>query len=180
MLCRECQRQEANVHIIKIVDGKKTELYLCERCACTTEELDFSFEPQFSLHKLFSSLLEQSLLGSRKALPSGKTQCSGCGLTFAQFSQVGRFGCSECIAAFEEKLRPLLRRIHASCSHTGKVPLRDQKRVKFLRELEQLKEILNCKIQDEEFEEAALLRDQIRVKEKEIQEERAANLAQET
>ncbi len=171
MLCQECQANEANIQIIKSADGKQTEEFLCDQCARQKEELDFSFEPQFSLHKLFSSMLNQNLLGSRESMHAAKTQCSACGLSFAQFSQIGRLGCKECYNAFDASLKPLLRRIHASSTHTGKIPVRAQRRVKYIRELDQLKEELQVKVQKEEFEEAAQLRDRIRAMEKSLQEE---------
>lgn len=167
MLCQECGREEANVFITKIANGKKTELRLCERCARAKEELDFSFEPQFTLHHLFASLLSESARGSREAMRAAKAQCPVCALTLAQFSQIGRLGCSECFPAFEAKLQPLLRHIHGSSRHTGKVPRRSQSAVRFTRELERLKEELRRKVQNEEFEEAAALRDRIRAMEKE-------------
>lgn len=162
MLCQECRRNEANIHIIKNMDGKQSELNLCEQCARKKEELDFSFEPQFSLHKLFAGMLEQGLFDSREEKMSAKRQCSSCGLTFAQFSQIGRLGCDECFVVFKDKLKPLLRRIHGNCIHSGKIPVRAQARVNFIREMDQLQEVLQLKVQNEEFEEAVLLRDRIR------------------
>lgn len=168
MICQECRRNEANIHIVKHIHGKQTELNLCEECARKKDELDFTFEPQFSLHKLFSSMLNQSLRDAREAKDVANIQCSSCGLTFAQFSQVGRLGCGDCFAAFEDKLKPLLRRIHAGCAHNGKVPVKVQSRVRAIRQIDQLKEELQLKIQDEEFEDAALLRDHIRELESEV------------
>lgn len=172
MLCQQCRNNEANIHIIKSVDGRQTEEFLCEQCARQKEELDFSFEPQFSLHKLFASMLNQDIPGNREAMLAAKNQCPECGLSFAQFSQVGRIGCCRCLATFEDSLNPLLRRIHASTVHTGKIPVRAQRRVKYLRELDHLKQALQEKIQKEEFEEAALLRDKIRAMENDLQEQK--------
>lgn len=167
MLCQECRRNEANIHIVKNYKGKQSEYNLCENCARKKEELDFSFEPQFSLHKLFSSMLNQGLCGSRQAMQDEKT-CPTCSLAFSQFSQLGRLGCSDCFYTFEEKLKPLLRRIHGGTTHTGKVPARARERVNILRELDQLREELKEKVQSEEFEKAALLRDRIRAMEEEV------------
>lgn len=162
MICQECQRENASVHITKIINGQKTELHLCRRCARAHDELDFSFEPQFSLHNLLGSLIGESMLGSREAMGKAKVQCSSCDLTFAQFSQIGRLGCSDCFSAFNEQLAPVLRRIHGSVSHTGKVPRRSQKAVRFARELERLREEMQQAVQKEDFEEAARLRDRVK------------------
>ena len=169
MVCQECGQEEANVFITKIINGKKMEIHLCERCAREKEELDFSFEPQFTLHNLFGGLLHENIRESRESARTAKTQCPACALTFAQFSQIGRLGCSDCFAAFGDKLQPLLKRIHGSSRHTGKVPLRGQGAVLVKRELERLREELERAILKEEFEEAANLRDQIRAVEKELE-----------
>ena len=168
MLCQECGKEEATVYISKIINGQKSELHLCKRCAREREELDFTFQPQFSLHNLFGTLLNESMRDSREALRAAKLQCPDCGLTFAQFSQIGRLGCSNCYGAFQEKLIPLLRRIHGSTRHGGKVPRRSQSSVRLKRELERLKEEMQQRVRSEEFEEAARLRDQIRKLEQEL------------
>lgn len=171
MLCEECRQKEATIHIVKQMDGKQAEMNLCEHCARKKDELEVKFEPQFSLHKLFASMLNQSLRDSRWSQQAVDTQCHSCGLTFSQFSQIGKLGCSDCFEAFKEQLKPLLRRIHAGCAHTGKVPLKIQDRVKAVREIDQIKEELQAKINNEEFEEAAILRDRIRALEEDIRQE---------
>jgi protein arginine kinase activator len=176
MLCQECRRNEANIHIVKHAEGKQTELNLCEQCARKKDELDFSFEPQFSLHKLFAGMLSQTLRGSRESMSAASSQCPTCGLTFPQFTQIGRLGCSDCFTAFEDKLRPLLRRIHGGCLHTGKVPVKVRTRVRFLRELDRLKDDLKRKVENEEFEEAAMLRDRIRSMESDINSKNTAEI----
>lgn len=170
MVCQECGQETATVHITKIVNGRKTELHLCRRCAQAHDELDFSFEPKLSLHDLLGSLLGESMRGSREAQRKAKVQCPSCALTFAQFSQIGRLGCSDCYSAFNEQLLPLLRRIHGSTRHTGKVPRRSQGAVRFVRELERLREELKMRVQREEFVEAAGLRDRIKSMERELEE----------
>ncbi len=173
MLCQECRRHEATIHIVKNVNGKQSELNLCESCARKKDELDFSFEPQFSLHKLFSSMLNQGLYGNREEMLADEKKCPSCSLTFAQFGQVGRLGCSDCVPAFEDKLKPLLKRIHGGSVHTGKVPEKARERVNILRELDQLKDELQEKVQNEEFEKAAQLRDRIREIEQDINRKNA-------
>jgi protein arginine kinase activator len=171
MLCQECRKNEANIHIVKQVDGKQVEINLCEQCARKKKELDFSFEPQFSLHKLFASMLNQSLRDKQENRQVNDNQCAACGLTFSQFSQIGRLGCSECFSAFKDQLKPLLRRIHAGSAHTGKVPLKIQGRVKTVREIDQLKEALKEKVNSEAFEEAANLRDRIKELENDLKQQ---------
>ncbi|MOA13755.1 UvrB/uvrC motif protein [compost metagenome] len=89
-------------------------------------------------------------------------RCENCGLTYAQFSKIGRFGCSSCYQAFEEKLDPLLKRVHGGIVHSGKIPKRSGGQIQCKRKIEELRRELQAKIEHEEFESAAQLRDQIR------------------
>jgi len=47
MICQECQQETATVHITKIINGRKTELHLCHRCAQAHDELDFLLNRSF-------------------------------------------------------------------------------------------------------------------------------------
>ena len=49
-------------------------------------------------------------------------ECSRCGMTYERFRKQGRFGCSDCYAAFSSELERLFKRIHGSRRHAGKAP----------------------------------------------------------
>lgn len=170
MVCRECGKEEANIFITKIINGKKMEIHLCERCAREKEEFDITFEPQFTLHNFFGGLLQENTRSAGEQVRAAKTQCPKCALTFAQFCQIGRLGCSGCFTAFDAKLQPLLKRIHGSARHNGKAPRRSQEAILVKRDLERLKEELQQAVLKEEFEEAAKIRDRIRVLEKDLEQ----------
>ncbi len=170
MLCQQCQKNKAVVHLTKIVNDKKTEMHLCQECANKKGELEVALEPNFSLHHLFAGLLDLEEFETAVDIPSStKIQCEGCGLTYAQFSQIGRLGCARCYEQFGEKLGVLLKRIHGSTQHTGKVPERSGSLIKVKKEIEKLRFSLQERILNEEFEEAAVLRDKIRELDKEVE-----------
>jgi protein arginine kinase activator len=98
--------------------------------------------------------------------PTVGERCPNCGLTYVQFRQTGRLGCSQCYEAFSQRLIPLIKRIQGSTEHTGKIPLRRGHGAQRQRQLETLRVNLNRAVAREEFEEAARLRDQIRELEK--------------
>jgi protein-arginine kinase activator protein McsA len=75
-------------------------------------------------------------------------------------------------------LRPLIARIHGHARHTGKVPVRAGKAVRFRKELESLREELRTMIEAEEYEKAALVRDKIRDLEKAAEQARQAQAEQ--
>ena len=165
MLCQSCGKNSASVHVTQIINGDKTEVYLCESCAREKGEIGFPFEGKFPLHQLFSGFLGISpSVGEetpRKAFQGG-LQCDSCGLTHAQFDQIGRFGCSNCYEAFGDALIPLFRRLHGNQKHMGKIPARAGADVKVRKEIEYLRDEMQKKVAEEAFEEAARIRDKIR------------------
>jgi len=93
-------------------------------------------------------------------------KCEGCGMTFSEIQKAGRLGCSQCYEKFEFQMRQLLRRIQGGGTHVGKIPLRGGAKIKNKFELEKLKKSMKELVECEKFEEAAVVRDQI----KEIEE----------
>ncbi|MGI6096575.1 MAG: UvrB/UvrC motif-containing protein [Dethiobacteria bacterium] len=171
MLCQECQKRKATVYLTKIINGYKTEMHLCEVCVQGKSDLDlsFDFEPKFSIQDLLTGILNFENVGGAPGVGyPRKLQCPNCGLTFAQFGQIGRFGCSECYNSFDSRLESLMKRIHGSQTHSGKVPRRVGGTMRLQRELERLRKELQQHVDREEFEKAALLRDEIRKLEKKL------------
>lgn len=180
MLCSECGKKKATIHLTKIINNVKIDLHLCQACANNNSEHSIQLDMPFSFHNLLSGLLNfdtslnnpgksssNSESSTSSAVPSKEThkklsKCSNCGLTYSQFSKWGRLGCAHCYSSFSESLVPLLRRIHGHTSHCGKVPEQIRDILYARREIEQLKNELAIKVQQEEFEEAATLRDQIK------------------
>lgn len=166
MVCQQCGQKPATLHFTKIINGQKTEFHICESCAREKGEWIPGTANGFSIHNLLSGLLDFDLTGSKQgAKEDAKTQpmrCEKCGLTYAQFGKLGRFGCDDCYTFFGDRLDPLLKRVHGNTVHVGKIPKRGGGRIQRRRELEELKKKLQYSILREEFEEAATLRDRIR------------------
>jgi protein arginine kinase activator len=171
MICQECGKKQATLHFTKILNGEKTEFHICESCAREKGELIPGTPNGFSIHNLLSGLLDfEPSAHSALANKVQPSRCEHCGLTYTQFSKVGRFGCSSCYKHFTEKLDPLFKRVHGNITHIGKVPKRSGELIQQKREIEQLKKELMQRIESEEFEQAASIRDQIRELEKKVAE----------
>lgn len=168
MICQECGKKPATLHFTKIVNGEKTEFHICESCAREKGEMIPGTAGGFSIHNLLSGLLDFEPSTGGKAAQPAAPRCETCGLTYAQFSKLGRFGCSECYKYFEERLDPLFKRVHGSTIHTGKVPKRTGGRIQQKREIERLKKELVQRVEHEDFESAAHIRDQIKELERNI------------
>lgn len=172
MLCQDCGKKQATLHFTKIVNGEKTEFHICESCAREKGELIPGTPNGFSIHNLLSGLLEFEPPSDNTINQKPQSlRCESCGLTYAQFSKIGRFGCSDCYKYFDERLDPMFRRIHGNTVHSGKIPKRSGGMIQHKREIEDLKRELHRRIEEEQFEEAATLRDRIRELERKIASE---------
>jgi protein arginine kinase activator len=160
LLCQECGKKPATFHFEKSVNGEKNEIHLCESCAREKGEGIPGFSNGFSIHSLLSGLLDFERTG--QGAKQETVRCEECGLTYAQFSKIGRFGCSSCYRSFESKLDPLFKRVHGNTVHVGKIPKRSGGIIQTRREIEQLRRELSARIDSEEFEAAAQIRDRIR------------------
>lgn len=172
MICQECKQRPATLHFTKIVNGEKTEFHLCEFCASDKGDIFPSPTSSFPIHQLLSGLLNFSPnTSSYGGINTEKPmRCETCGLTYSQFSKSGRFGCADCYKHFGDRLDPLFRRIHhGNMEHRGKVPGRAGGEIKLKKELQQLKLDLQQKVLNEEFEQAAGIRDKIKQLEQQIE-----------
>ena len=104
------------------------------------------------------------LLGAQpqQAEEENPLRCDVCGETYQEFQKTGRLGCAHCYAAFGEQLEKTLKSIHGHAHHVGKVPPYLEGEVRTERELDELRRQMDQAVQDEEFEQAARLRDRIR------------------
>ena len=163
MLCEQCKKRPANVHMTKIINGHKTEMHLCEECARERGELNFFSVPQFSFQNLLAGMLGQEP-GFDVDLSRpyrGSRRCDKCGLEYSDFTRSGFLGCSHCYAEFRNQLEPILRRIHGATRHVGKIPKRTGGAVRVRKEIEDLRQELQKCIAKEEYERAAEIRDKI-------------------
>ena len=172
MYCDEC-RTTANVHYTQIINGKQTEMHLCEECAQKMSQVNLGshFESGFSLQNLLAALMGQEISEYKPmGVPvSTEIHCKNCGSSYREFAKSGKLGCSQCYIEFENNLSPIIRKLHGNSYHTGKIPFRTGKIIHLKRELESLRKELKAAIEVEEYEKAAKIRDKIRALEKKTQ-----------
>ncbi len=160
MLCNVCQKTEAVVHYAEIVNGQMKKMDLCEACA-----VDKGVGTNVSLN-MSDLLTEASESTSDKENPLSKEACSSCKMTYLEFKKSGRLGCFHCYQAFYRSLAPLLETIHHNSRHVGKTPVKSRADAVDLERMQKLHEALSEAISNEEYEQAAKVRDQIREFEK--------------
>lgn len=146
MKCQHCPkmvtRQITEIHSEDNVEV----LRLCDECAQKhlTEMIGKKDDPE-------------------RELPSvPDKQCEKCGTKFVDFRNSGRLGCPHDYEAFESELLPLLESIHSSTRHAGKTPRHPHRR-DTSRMLSRLRADLARAVDGEDYEEAARLRDLIKL-----------------
>ena len=101
--------------------------------------------------------------------------CDNCNLKFDDFINTGKFGCAKCYETFERKIDPILKNIHGSNRHIGRLGsiknisnknVEEEKKDKKESKLDILKQDLKDAIKEERYEDAAVIRDKIKKLEK--------------
>lgn len=160
MLCDNCHERDSVIQVTLVNEPPQKQLNLCEKCAA-----ERGIKTQLSTAN--QPLTDFIVAVQQKASPAGEgdaVKCAFCQGTLRDFKNSGRLGCAYCYGAFETNLRDLLRRVHGNSKHQGKSYTPP---VEALDEgatvLSELRDRLKRAIDQEQFEEAARLRDQIKV-----------------
>lgn len=164
MKCQRCGNNDANISYTQIINGEKAKFYLCDKCA---NELNIGMNFKFGFNDIFGAFFEEP--NFVKTIEKEKTQmCDVCGTTYEQFASTGMFGCENCYRVFSARLDNVLKRLHGNNRHVEKKTAINQKyenvksKSNRKNELEKLKELLQECIKNEEYEKAAVIRDQIK------------------
>ncbi len=160
MLCQNCGKYDATTHVKRIINGETAEAHLCTDCARALGYTDAfgGFGNTFS-ELLGSFFGEPAKLG----VSSRAVRCEKCGNTFNDIVNSGKLGCADCYKTFYDKLLPSLQRIHGKTRHVGKAPTVRQGDVQAPKNsLIQLESQLKEAIENQDFEQAAVLRDKIK------------------
>ena len=154
MLCCICKEREAKVHLTQIAGDKMQKVDMCEECA---KQKGVNDPAGFSLADVLLGLG-----ASQEIEQSGGLKCPRCGFTQADFKKAGRLGCAECYHTFADGLEGLLKTMHKGTRHIGKVPQTALRNRDLADRLKQLRKKLDKAVADEDFEQAARLRDEIK------------------
>lgn len=163
MMCEDCGVQPAKFHLMTIINGDRVERNLCPACMARHQKkipgIDFS-----NLAGILNSILENRRSEEQAGQDSefDACVCEQCGMTYAEFKKCGMLGCAGCYQAFKTPLTALLQRVHGNTQHAGRVPGGTHSGTSIRMNIERLKQKLQRAVADEEYEQAAKLRDTIR------------------
>ena len=178
MLCQSCGKNTATTHVKTIINGALSEYALCPECAKKLGYADLFGDWGFNFGALLGTLFPQRDQEEDRQEPeqSQAGVCGFCGSTFEDIVRTGKVGCANCYKVFYSRLSPSIRRIHGNAVHQGKKPgsaamiLRPKNEIRPVEsELEIKQKELEKAIQEQNFEYAAVLRDEIKL----LKEERS-------
>ena len=160
MKCQQCDKP-ATFHITELTDGKPQELHLCEDHA--REYLTASSSEPTPAGSMAAVLAHQMAIGQTAEELSRLDQqaCPVCGITFYEFRSQGRLGCPHDYVCFQAQLEPLIVNIHGESEHVGKQPRAltggSEHRTQLIRLRREMKEAID----EERYERASELPDEI-------------------
>ena len=168
MMCQNCGKNPATTHIKTVVNGMLTEYDLCAECAKEKGYANFFKDMTFDFGNLLGGFI-----GTAQNRSTAQ-RCPKCGASFAEISESGKIGCASCYTVFRDKLTPSISRIHGTAKHKGKIPGTAALRIVepagkmtiAVSALEKKRMELKKAIDVQDFERAAVLRDEIRAMEK--------------
>jgi len=167
MLCESCKERNATTHIKRVVNGVLTETHLCTECAG-----EYGYQTALNVFDMGSIL---GGLFSKTSNDEEVLRCKNCGSSFEDIKRTGKIGCAQCYDTFRDRLKSMIRQIHGTAEHKGKKPGSSALRVQDpnhammppkVTVLERLKADLKKAVEEQNFENAAQLRDQIKELEK--------------
>ena len=185
MLCQNCGKNEVNFRYTQVINGVKKEMALCDKCAKELGVYHMDFSMPISMSSFLGDMLSE--YASESFLPSFNsavaTKCNSCKTNYDEFIESGLLGCEDCYDVFTNKIDALLKNIHGSNRHVGRISKfiendskleknnsakKEEKENKKAEKakIEELKERLNKAIKEERYEDAAKLRDEIKKEEK--------------
>ncbi|MDD2403545.1 MAG: UvrB/UvrC motif-containing protein [Victivallaceae bacterium] len=187
MLCDNCHKNEATIHIQEVAQGKKNSLHLCASCAAeksidsglgtvggfNISQLLYDISNNFGLPGL-SEALNKSQAAPKKGgnIKSAEPLmvCPECKWDSNQLRQTGRLGCAKCYETFKTILDKALPNMHRGKIHIGKCPSGSAANAapRRMQELLELQKQLDHAVRDEEYEKAAEFRDRINEIKKEL------------
>lgn len=168
MICERCEKNEATVHMTQLINNKKEEHHLCAECANHVQGGvgTMNLFDAFKSNGIFDDFLLKNDFFTQALYPQGSVphhvkRCSQCNSSFADFNRTGRLGCAQCYKAFPE-VESLVRRVQGSTAYEGRYPKRGANVFYQARKIQELRHKIEELVRQEQYEEAAKLRDQIK------------------
>jgi protein arginine kinase activator len=160
MICQKCGKNNATTHIHSVIGGIVKDIDLCPVCAAKE---GYSNASAGSLASMLSSVFGDMAM----PVTDRAERCPCCNSSFREIAKTGKAGCPKCYEKFKNELLPYLKRVHGSVTHIGKKPEKDALVVSKTDKLTEMRKKLSELVKNENYEEAAVMRDKIKLYEEE-------------
>jgi len=155
MQCQLCDKH-ATVHLTEIINGQKLEKHLCEECALK-EGITVK------THLPLNDLLDNLVTAQQETQELQELTCPQCDISWKEFRKEGLLGCPNDYLAFEEPLCRLIEQAQEGANtHVGRVPKQADGKLGQQLQLLRLRQDLQKALEEEDYETAVRLRDEIK------------------
>lgn len=159
-ICEDCGLREARFRFTEVDTGGRRSLLLCERCGeGRGVPVMESQGGRLDTREIWDEIVQRL---AQRGEEENSLACPDCGLTFGSFERQGLLGCPRCYQTFMGDMTRLLKEYHGDSKHRGKMPRLFGRRIDLRHRILGLKENIQISVNNERFEEAARLRDEMR------------------
>lgn len=152
--CKNCKK-EKTIYFTQIIDGKIKKFDLCAECPyalAVNDPVGFGLAEQLTAAGVHMS--EQDA--------GTGVVCPACGFSMADLRKTGRLGCPECYVTFRIAIENILKPMHRGLQHMGRSPQHMAEEIELTTQMKSLSSDLDQAVAEENYEEAARLRDRLR------------------
>ena len=165
MKCDICGNNRAVIHIQQVAGNEEINISVCEKCAREKGLTIHNSELNINVKNLIKNIAELKKAVQEKDLVQ---MCYVCGKTLEEIKKRGKAGCPECYKKFNKYITSFLKTKAGSADYKGKYPFKINIFCRKMKKIDNLHLLLNNAIKNEAFEEAAYLRDKIKLMEKQL------------
>jgi protein arginine kinase activator len=182
MLCEKCKTREANVQLTQMVNGEVTTHHYCMKCAGMMNIVNSPMLDDFPLAKMLAGLLAIQENDETDTAEYMDIECPTCHTKYSDIASDSKFGCPDCYDVFDPLISDTIKQLQGSDHHKDSTAadraqedIREDVKADITRDimpsamdarktekLMELRRLLKVALANEEYEEAAAYRDQIR------------------
>jgi protein arginine kinase activator len=158
VICKNCMKDTASIKFTEVVDGKAVQHFLCPECYRVHQEQLPGFTRSVPQPTVYRARQEKADTPADKKVV---VRCPACNASLSQILETAIVGCSSCYTAFGREIESMLEALHSGMAHRGKIIKCDDNRAQMNKNIQVKRILLRRMLKEENYEEAARLRDEI-------------------
>lgn len=175
MLCENCHLNEAEVKLTVKSKNGTSEKWVCSTCAqgdnpwnpngnySTHQHYQDDIEEAFVVKQILQHFATKHGINFQEVAFQEEKQCPTCHMTLKDIAHVGKLGCVDCYKTFRDDIIDIVGRVQGGqYEHIGKTPQSSHQKLALKKQIEEKSNYLNTLIEEQNFEEAAIVRDEIK------------------